>query len=132
MKRIVLLLLLVVLGTMVKAQGRADYDKAMGTVMELFNKSDADGIKALYKDATKIPKEEVLDKEKLKTLKAKLGDMSTYRYIGDNNEKPANLYKVEFNKGSEIMGIYLDAEGKVLSLRFEKKSQTTERLMRAN
>lgn len=126
------MLLFVVSGMVVKAQGRADYDKAMGTVMELYNKSDADGIKALYKDETKIPKEEVLTQEKLKDLKGKLGEMSTFKYIGDNNEKPANLYKVAFNKGEEIMGIYLDAEGKVLSLRFEKKSPTTERLMRAN
>lgn len=132
MKRIILLLLFVVLGTVVKAQGRADYDKAMGTVMELYNRSDADGIKALYADATRIPKEEVLTQEKLKELKGKTGEMSTYRYIGDNNERPANLYRVEFNKTTEVVGIYLDAAGKVLSLRFEKKSPATERSMRAN
>lgn len=132
MKRIVLLLLFVVTGMAVKAQSRADYDKAMGTVMELYNKSDAEGIKALYKEPAKIPKEEVLTQEKLKELKGKLGEMSTFKYIGDNNEKPANLYKVEFNKSNEIMGLYLDADGKVLNLRFEKKSPTTERLMRAN
>jgi hypothetical protein len=132
MKRIVLLLLFVIIGTLAKAQGRADYDKAMGTVMALYNKSDADGIKALYKDATTIPKEQVLDKEKLKELKEKHGEMSTFKYIGDDNDHPANLYKVEFAKSTEVMGLYIDNEGKVLSLRFEKPSPKTERLMRAN
>jgi hypothetical protein len=132
MKRIVLVLLFAVLGTVGKAQSRADYDQAMGTVMELFNKSDADGLKALYKDFTKVPKEEVMDKEKLKELKTKLGEMSTYKYIGDNNERIANLYKVEFQHGTEVVGIALDVEGKITSLRFEKKSPTTERLMRVN
>lgn len=132
MKRILLLLLFAISATITKAQSRADYDKTMGTVMELYNKSDADAIKTLYKDASQVPKDEVMDKERLKELKGKLGDMSAYKYIGDNNERVANLYKVTFANGTEVMGIALNAEGKITSLRFEKKSTTTERLMKAN
>lgn len=115
-------------------QSRADYEAAMASFKKFYNDAKAESIKKLYgKGGDMAAADKLWNTESMKELKEKYGVLKEFKYIGDKNEgKPANLYKVEFEKSTTVVGIYLDMEGKWLTFSFEKSSPSTERMMRAN
>ena len=115
-------------------QSRADYQAAMENFKKMYNEAKVEGIKALYaKGADMETAEKIWNIENVEALTEKHGKLESFKYIGDKNEgQPANLYKLEFEKSSAIVGIYLDAKGNWLTFSFEKNSPSIERMIRAN